>query len=141
MDIQTQALTAADLQAGLAYSPFLAFMDMTVLRVDAAAQEVEVKLEMKPEFERLAGTGQWHGGPLAALVDTVGDLVVVLLQKKPIPTINFRIDYLKPATGSTLRAIGKLRRVGRTVAVADVDVLDSAGAVVAVGRGAYGTSS
>ena len=141
MDNGTTALTAADLQAGLAHSPFLAFMDMTVLRVDAVAQEVEVKIEMKPQFERLAGQGQWHGGPLAALVDTVGDLAVVLLQKKPIPTINFRIDYLKPATGEALRAIGRLRRAGRTVAVADVDVLDASNTVVAVGRGTYGTGS
>jgi hypothetical protein len=27
------------------------------------------------EFERRRGSGQWHGGPIAAIIDTVGDYV------------------------------------------------------------------
>jgi uncharacterized protein (TIGR00369 family) len=54
-----------------------------------------------------------------------------------IPTINLRIDYLKPAIGDALTATAKVRRTGRTVAVIDVDVMDDKGSLVALGRGTY----
>ena len=51
---------------------------------------------MRPEFERGAGTGQWHGGPIAAIIDTVGDYALVMALRRGLPTINFRVDYLGP---------------------------------------------
>jgi hypothetical protein len=32
----------------------------------------------RPEFERGRGSGQWNGGPIAAIIDTVGDYALVL---------------------------------------------------------------
>ena len=52
---------------------------------------------MRPEFERGAGTGQWHGGPMAAIIDTVGDYALIMALRRGLPTINFRVDYLRPA--------------------------------------------
>ena len=49
---------------------------------------------MRPEFERGAGTGQWHGGPMAAIIDTVGDYALIMALRRGLPTINFRVDYL-----------------------------------------------
>jgi uncharacterized protein (TIGR00369 family) len=39
--------------------------------------------------------------------------------------MNIRIDYLKPAMGPELVATARVRRLGRSVAVADVDVTDA----------------
>lgn len=39
-----------------------------------------------------------------------------------------------------LRAEASVRRLGRTVAVVDVDVIDDQGRLCAVGRGTYGTN-
>lgn len=94
---------------------------------------------MRPEFERRAGTGQWHGGPIAALIDTAGDYALALHAGGPVPTINFRTDYLRPAVDTSLTAAARVRRAGRTVGVVDVDVTDDRGRLVAVGRGSYGT--
>ena len=70
---------------------------------------------MRPEFERGAGTGQWHGGPLAAIIDTVGDYALIMALRRGLPTINFRVDYLRPAikTGADHHRHGAPRRQER----------------------------
>jgi uncharacterized protein (TIGR00369 family) len=94
---------------------------------------------MRPQWERGAGTGQWHGGPIAAAIDTVGDFALVMMLGRGLPTVNFRVDYLRPAVGTDLRLVGRVRRAGRSVGIADVDVFDNRGALVAVGRCTYST--
>jgi uncharacterized protein (TIGR00369 family) len=54
-----------------------------------------------------------------------------------VPTIDLRVDYLRPARRGPLTATGQTVRVGRTVSVADVEVRDESATLVAVGRGVY----
>ena len=96
-------------------------------------------MPLKPEFERAPGSGQFHGGPIAALIDTAGCFGLIMVQGHGVPTINFRTDYLRPAIDTSLRAVASVRRVGRTVGVVDVDVYDDADRLVAVGRGTFGS--
>lgn len=134
-------LTAAQLQEKLAASPFIRFLGLTVTEADPVRQLVTMTLPMRPEFERIAGSGQWHGGPLAAVIDTVGDYALVMSLGRPLPTINFRVDYLRPAVNTALTATARVRRAGRSVGVVDVDVTDAAGNLVAIGRASYSTQS
>jgi len=53
-------------------------------------------------------------------------------------TINYRTDFLRPASNTALIGKAKVRRAGRTVAVVDIDIFDERGRLVAVGRGTYG---
>jgi uncharacterized protein (TIGR00369 family) len=123
----------------LEQSPFIAFMNLELVSVDADAGEVAMKMPMRPELERGGGIGgQFHGGPIAALIDTVGDFAVAVVVKGGVPTINFRVDYLRPSTGTHLLARARTRRVGRTVGVVDIDVFDDQNRLTAVGRGCYG---
>jgi len=120
-------------------SPFIAFMNLELVSADSAAGEVAMKMPMRAEFERGGGiSGQFHGGPIAALIDTVGDFAVAVVVKGGVPTINFRVDYLRPSTGKYLLAKARTRRVGRTVGVVDIDVFDDQNRLTAVGRGCYG---
>ena len=135
----TDSLTVADIQAMLDASPFIRGCGMKVVRLDAEALEITVELAMQPQFERRAGTAQWHGGPIAALIDTAGDYALALHAGGPVPTINFRTDYLRPAVDTSLTATARVRRAGRTVGVVDIDVTDDSGRLVAVGRGSYRT--
>jgi uncharacterized protein (TIGR00369 family) len=105
--------------------------------MDPVAGTITITMPMRPEFERQAGSGQFHGGPIAALIDTVGDFAVVMAVGGLIPTVNFRVDYLRPATGPYLIGKALIRRVGRTVGVIDIDVMDDKGRLTAVGRGTY----
>jgi uncharacterized protein (TIGR00369 family) len=98
---------------------------------------VSAVMKLRPEHARAEGSDQFHGGPIAAFIDTVGDLAVGLAVGGGVPTMNIRVDYLKPAFGPALTATARVRRLGRSVAVADVDVTDAKGALVAIGRGAY----
>ena len=94
-------------------------------------------MPMRPEFERRAGTGQYHGGAIAALIDIAGDYALVMKVGGGVPTINFRVDFLRPASNTALTATATTRRLGRTVAVVDIDVHDDNGKLCAVGRGTY----
>ncbi|MBL6600035.1 MAG: PaaI family thioesterase [Alphaproteobacteria bacterium] len=130
-------VTAADIQEMLDASPFINFMNLEVVSADVETETVVMKMPLRPEFERRAGTGQFHGGPIAALIDTAGDYAVVLKSGGGVPTINFRVDYLRPASNTSLTATAIARRIGRTVAVVDIDVHDDNGKLCAIGRGTY----
>ena len=126
-----------EIQRMLDDSPYIGFMKLDVISTDPDKDQVVIKMPMRPEFERRAGTGQYHGGAIAAFIDIAGDYAVVLKVGGGVPTINFRVDYLRPATNTALTATATTRRLGRSVAVVDIDVHDDDGKLCAVGRGTY----
>ena len=132
-------LDAAAIQARFDDSPFIAWLGLSVRDVNHEQGELTVLAPMRPEFERGAASGQWHGGPQAAVIDPVGDFAVGLLLGRGLPTINFRVDYLRPAVNTALTAVARVRRNGRSVGVADVDLYNDQGALVAIGRATYAT--
>ena len=132
-------LTSVELQAMLDRSPFISFMGLKVTEADSAHEQLTMTCSMRPEFERGAGTGQWHGGPIAAIIDTVGDYVLIMALRRGLPTINFRVDYLRPAIKTSLTTVARVRRAGKSVGVVDVDVYDDRKSLVAVGRATYST--
>ncbi|MGQ0580882.1 MAG: PaaI family thioesterase [Reyranella sp.] len=132
-------LTGDELQAMLDRSPFIAFLGLKVTEADPARELVTMSCAMRPEFERGAGTGQWHGGPIAAIIDTVGDYALVMALRRGLPTINFRVDYLRPAIKTSLTSTARVRRAGKSVGLVDVDVFNDQKALVAVGRATYST--
>ncbi len=129
--------TIESLQAVMDGSPLIRFCGMRIEAIDRTAGSIVVAVELRPELERRAGSGQWHGGALAALIDTAGDFALAVGLGAPVPTINFRVDYLRPAMTARLAATATVRRAGRTVAVVDIDVHDAEGRLVAIGRGCY----
>lgn len=131
-------LNREQLQERLLRSPFNAFLNLEVLTSDLEKQELVVHLKMRPEFERIAGSGHWHGGPIAAAIDVTGDFALAMLIGNPLPTINFSVDYLRPASGR-LTLTARVRRRGKTVGVVDIDVLNESGVLLAVGRASYST--
>jgi uncharacterized protein (TIGR00369 family) len=136
-DVPQTKLDAAGVQAILDASPFIASLGLKVVSVDHAKGEISVQMPLKPEFERRRGTRQFHGGPIAAFIDVVGDYAIGMLVGGGVPTINLRIDYLRPAIGQSITGIGRVRRQGRTVALVDIEITDEGGKLVAVGRGTY----
>lgn len=132
-----ERLNVEQVQAVFDASPFLAFLQLRAVSLDHDAGTLTVTMPMRPELERRIGTAQFHGGPIAAFIDIVGDFAVGMTVGGGVPTINLRIDYLKPAVGSVLTGTARVRRTGRTVALVDVEVHDEKQALVAVGRGTY----
>ena len=132
-----EALSKAEIQQMLDNSPFISFMQLKVEELDPDEDRIVMRMPMRPEFERRAGTGQWHGGPIAALIDTAGDYAVVMKVGAGVPTVNFRTDFLRPGINTDLIATARVRRAGRSIAVVDIDVHDESGKLLAVGRGTY----
>jgi uncharacterized protein (TIGR00369 family) len=121
--------------AELARSPYARFLGVTVVRQGDG--EVEFRLPFREEFVRTDGSDWLHGGVVAALADITGDFAVATRYGTGVPTIDLRIDYLRPARRGDLVAVGRAVRTGRTVGVADIEVRDSGGGLVAVARGVY----
>jgi len=130
-------MTVPGIQRWLDECPFIAFLGLICDEIDVTAGTLSMRMPMRAELERGAGTGQFHGGPIASLIDTAGDFAVILVSGASVPTINFRVDYLRPSFGGFLTARASVRRTGRSIGVSDVDVFDDQKRLVAVGRGCY----
>ena len=139
MSDTVKPLTDAELQKMLDGSPFISFLGLKVIEANPARESVTMECAMRPEFERGKGSGQWHGGPLAAIIDTVGDYALIMALRRPLPTINFRVDYLRPAIKTKLITTATVRRNGKSVGVVDVDVFNEQKVLLAIGRATYST--
>jgi uncharacterized protein (TIGR00369 family) len=137
--VPTAAITREHLETLLSDSPFQELLGLHLEAFDVAAQTVTIRSTFNPNVERATGTGQYHGGVIASLIDIAGDYALIVALGYGVPTINFRVDYLRPASNSDLTAHARVRRAGRTIGVVDVDVADAAGKLIALGRGCYGT--
>jgi len=135
----TTPLSVAGMQARLAQSKFIDFLGMTVVSADPAKQEVVMTVPMRPEFELGAGSRQWHGGPIAAVIDTVGDYALIMTLGRGLPTIHFSVDYLRPAIDTGLHVTARVRRSGKSVGVVDIEVCSDKGVLLAIGRASYST--
>ncbi len=68
--------------------------------------------------------GLVHGGVLATLADTAAALAAYTLAApgQRIVTIEFKINYLRPAAGSALLCRGTVLRPGRTITVSEAEI-------------------
>jgi uncharacterized protein (TIGR00369 family) len=135
------AIDAASIQAALDDCPAIATLGMVVESCEPSIPSLTLTMPLSDAARRAAGGDQFHGGAIASLIDTAGDFAVALSSGGGVPTVNLRVDYLRPAAGAALRAVATARRIGRTIACIDVDVLDPAGRVCAIGRATYLTAT
>ena len=132
-----ERITLEQMNAMFAKSPFINFLGIRATALEYDKGEITMTMPLRPELERRPGSGQFHGGPIASFIDVVGDLAIGMLVGGGVPTINLRVDYLRPATGAALKGTAIVRRAGKTVAVVDIDVFDDQQRLVAIGRGTY----
>ncbi|MEM9316015.1 MAG: PaaI family thioesterase [Pseudomonadota bacterium] len=126
-----------DLQAAIALSPFTELLGLRIEAFDAHNAELLVRMPYRKDLARIAGEPTFHGGAIAAMVDTSASFLVAALAETAAPTANFRTDFLKPASGNSLLARAHCRRKGKRIAFVDVDVYDENSTVCAIGRGTF----
>ena len=73
-----------------------------------ATDDVVIRLPFRPEFCRGPKEPYFHGGVIAALIDLTGHAAVAVGLGRAAPTIDLRIDYLRPASGDGLLATGRV---------------------------------
>jgi uncharacterized protein (TIGR00369 family) len=133
-----KTLTQDELAAIFARSPMMKLMNLEILDMSVEQSRLAVRMPIRPEFERGAvGSSQFHGGAIAAFIDVVGDFALGITVGGGVPTMNLRIDYLRPGVGAYLDGVATVRRAGRTSAVVDIEVSGADGKLVALGRGTY----
>ena len=119
-------------------SPFHRLLGLELIRAESGV--VEMRLAWRNELGRSDDSDWYHGGVISALIDIAGDYAIASRLGRGVPTIDLRVDYLRPARRGDLRALARAVKVGRTVGVADVELRDANDAVVAIGRCAYSTA-
>lgn len=105
--------------------------------VDMEADRATVELEADARHLNVHGTV--HGGTIATMVDTAMGAAVRredTHDDAPV-TIEMKVTYLRPAGPGRLRAEAAIRRRGKRIVVAEVDVLDADGESVAHGIGTF----
>lgn len=135
---EASPLTLELIQQSLDESPFQRPFGFRVLSFDSAVGIVEIQMDFVPAAERSANTRQFHGGAIASLIDIAGDYALFARLGHGVPTIDLRVDYLRPAIDTGLIARAVVRRLGRTIAIVDIEVTAASGKTVALGRGTYG---
>ena len=134
-DIRAGALRR--LQQELELPPFHHVLRPRPIDVDPDKGIVVIGLEFRDELRRLPHDNSYHGGVIATLIDLAGHAAVAVKIGRTAPTIDLRIDYLRPTDNSSLTATAKLITLGRSVARADIEVVDDQGHLIAIGRGSY----
>jgi uncharacterized protein (TIGR00369 family) len=126
-----------DAEAVFSRIPFARTLGIEVESVEPghAVGRVDLESMHSSNPERMVA----HGGVAYSLADTVGGAAVVALAGSVTPTVDMRIDYLRPATGELLRAEADVVRSGGSVATVDVTVTDGDNEPLAEARGVYKT--
>ncbi|HSO05959.1 MAG TPA: PaaI family thioesterase [Pelomicrobium sp.] len=133
-----EALTLEKLQAMITRGPYHQWLGLKV--VNFGEGTIEVTATWREEFVVNPERRYTHGGILAALVDLAADWAIATKLGRPFPTVDMRVDYHRAAMPGDLTARGRIVKLGSTFTVAEGEVLDKDGALLASGRGTYHTA-
>jgi uncharacterized protein (TIGR00369 family) len=134
----SEALTPEQVQALITRGPFHKWLGLRVVKVESDA--IEVKATWRDDWIVNPDKRYTHGGILAALVDLAADWALVTRTGRGVPTLDLRIDYHRAAMPGDLTARGRVIKWGSQFSVAEGEVLDEAGNLLASGRGLYYTA-
>jgi uncharacterized protein (TIGR00369 family) len=121
----------------IAQTPFHQWLLPELVEVNEETSSVTIRLVVRPEFWRLPGRPELHGGVVAAMVDITGHAAIAAKVLHSVATVDMRVDYLRLAGGMELLATASVVKLGRTIGVVDVRINDDQKRLVAIGRAAY----
>jgi uncharacterized protein (TIGR00369 family) len=125
-------------QAMITRGPYHQWLGLTVIAF--GDDSIEIKAKWREEWVVNPERRYTHGGVIATLIDIASDWSMLKQAGRPVPTIDLRIDYHRPAMPGDLTARGKVVRFGSQFATAEAQIFDQDGKLVASGRGTYFTA-
>lgn len=141
MDMSAPLLSTFDfLKDNIAQTPFHQWLLPELVGVNDEESAVTVRLRIRPELGRAVGFTDLHGGVIASLIDIAGHAAIAGKVRHSVATIDMRVDYLRPASGTEITAVASVIKFGRTIAVVDIRLSDDRKRLVAVGRASYVTT-
>jgi len=130
--------------------PFNKWLGIEVTRIDL--QQIDITFSKKPEMIGNFTADMLHGGVISSVIDLAGGIAsqaVVLETIKDLPmdkleerfkkmsTIDLRVDYLRPGQGQTFTCTSSVVRLGKKVAVAQMELKNESNDLIAIGTGSY----
>ncbi|MBL25038.1 MAG: phenylacetic acid degradation protein [Rhodospirillaceae bacterium] len=128
-------MTAEELQDRIRQAPFHQWLDLNVTEV--TEEDITVSIGWREEFVVNAERGYTHGGILATVIDVAADYALAVKLGRPLPTIDMRVDYHRPAMQGELTAKARVVKLGGSFCTAEAEIFDAAGKLLASGRGVY----
>ena len=123
--------------AKLANNPIVNFMSIGLREVTSG----EATLVLKHREELRNSMGLLQGGILGVLADVAGGVSLYSVLSDPlkvvIPTVEFKLNFLRPAKGGDLVARGRVVHSGRQIAVCQVEIFSEDGVLLATGVFTY----
>jgi uncharacterized protein (TIGR00369 family) len=87
---------------------------------------VETELAIRDGFRQQHGF--IHAGVIATLGDhTAGGAARTVTGEKDVITVEFKINFLRPAKGNKLKCVGKVLRGGKQIVIAEAEIFDMDG--------------
>ena len=123
--------------------PFNRELGLTLLHAD------DGKAGLRFEFQqKLVGnfmTHVLHGGVISSVLDVVGACAVMstIDQENPlhdIGTVDMRVDFLLPGSGTYFIATGQVMRPGRVLSAARMELVNDKNDLIAIGTAIYRAS-
>jgi len=134
----SEQMTPEEVEQLVRRSPFHQWLGIKVLAVQDDG--VELKASWREEWVVHPERRYTHGGILASLVDVAADWAMVTRTRRGVPTIDMRVDYHAAAMPGDLIARGRIVKWGNQFSVAEAQVFDESGKLLASGRGTYFTA-
>ena len=106
---------------------------------DVGDGRVEGKLELKAHHSLSENATLAHGAVPFGLADSLSAAALASVEGNPGPTLDVRIDYLRPATGDVYGE-AEVVRYGEDTGVVEVELTDENGRRLATTRGVYKTN-
>ena len=123
--------------AKIANNPVVKFVGIELLEVKAG----QATLVLPPREELHNSMGLIQGGILAVFADVAGGVSLYSVLDDPakvlIPTIEFKLNFLRPARRGDLFARGEVTHHGRQIALCQVDISTTAKTLLATGLFTY----
>jgi uncharacterized protein (TIGR00369 family) len=134
----SEELSVEKVQALVTRAPYHQWLGIKVLAVHPDG--IELKATWREEWMVNPERRHTHGGILAALIDLAADYALVGRTGRGVPTIDMRVDYHAAAMPGDLTLRGKVIKWGSQFSVAEAQIFDQQGKLLASGRGTYLTA-
>lgn len=125
------------IQKRLSKNPVVEFVGIKLIKVVQGRSNLVL-----PHREELKNSmGLLQGGILGVLADVAGGVSLYSVLPDPvkvvIPTIEFKLNFLRPAGGQDVIASGRVAHHGRRIAVCQVDLSTESETLLATGLFTY----
>jgi uncharacterized protein (TIGR00369 family) len=134
----SEELSLEKVEALITRAPYHQWLGIKVLAVHPDG--IELKAAWREEWVVNPERRYTHGGILAALIDLAADYALVGRTGRGVPTIDMRVDYHAAAMPGDLTVRGKVVKSGSQFSVAEAQIFDQQGKLLASGRGTYLTA-